>query len=284
MLYPRSKTPRVVAPLYVFIAAGILVAGLIVAHVPIPRGISQSILIVASPFLHGRDALVSRIHGMSESGESVDAVITERDALRTERAQLQRELYAAQTLAEENARLQRLLGRTREHEGSIPAAVILGPDYSPYDLFALDAGADDGVRERMLVLSPEGVAIGFIRDVRDSSSVASLFSASGVVTDALLEGTSTLHVLIEGDGGGMRFRIPRGIQVSPGMTLSAPDFTGALIGTVAHVSVTPEDAFQTVYVAPPEALYMLRYVLIDTTHAWSVPDPQLIDTANTRLP
>jgi hypothetical protein len=41
------------------------------------------------------------------------------------------------------------------------------------------------------------------------------------------------------------------------------------VGTVTHVSVNPEDAFQTLYVAAPTSIYTVRYVLVDTSHAWS---------------
>lgn len=271
MPYRLSKTHKLSKATYLFAVAFSVVAGLVVFDVPFPRIGTDLALRVARPVWEIRDVVSDRFTSREEYLTSIDELRAERNALLEERTQLQRENYSARALIEENHMLKTLVGRMTNDEGLIPASVILAPEYSPYDTFIIDAGADMGVREQMLILTPEGVVLGYVQDVHDKTAVGTLFSAHGVRTDVILAGTSTLHVTLEGKGGSMEIRVPRDLAVMPDTPVIVPGFSGARIGTVGHIQVSPEDAFQTIYVNSLDNIHTVRHVLIDTTEVWTQP-------------
>ena len=271
MPYQLSKTHSISRTAYLFAVAGSIVAGLVVFDVPFPRSGTELALRMARPLWEARDAVSSRFISQEQSTASADELRAERNALLDERTQLQRENYVARALIEENRMLKSLLGRIDGDAGLIPASVILAPEYSPYDTFIIDAGADMGVREQMLILTPEGVVLGYVRDVHNRTAVGTLFSAYDVRTDVVLAGTSTLHVTLEGKGGSMEIRVPRDLAVMPDTPVIVPGFSGARIGTVGHIQLSPEDAFQTIYVDSLDNIHRVRHVLIDTTEVWTPP-------------
>lgn len=269
MLY-QSLTPRnSTRSAYALAIAGIVVAVCIFFDVPFPRAGTDFARFVATPLWSLRDALGARMTHERDGRMSYDKLQTERAALVEELAQLRREAYVTNALREENRALMTLVGRAEDRGGTIPASVILDAAYSPYDTFIIDAGTGAGVRENMLVRTPEGLALGYVTRAAQDSSTVSLFSAAGVRTNVVLVGSSTLHATLEGRGGSMEIRFPRDSDIPLGTSVIVPSFSGAMVGTVTHVSVNPEDAFQTLYVAAPTTIYTVRYALVDTRHAWS---------------
>jgi hypothetical protein len=135
------------------------------------------------------------------------------------------------------------------------------------------------------VLSPEGFALGSVYRALETTSVITKFSAPTIKTDVLLAATTTVHTSMQGYGGStMVIRIPRDLSVEEGTKVLIPNFPGNPIGTVAHVELSPQDAYQTVYVSSPVNVYQVQYVFVDTTTSWSPTDTSTVQIATTTQP
>ena len=101
--------------------------------------------------------------------------------LSSERAELARDTLAlaaarVPTLEHENERLRKLLGLGSELKwGFIPAAALQGRGRAEDFTVTLSAGSNAGVRERSLVVAPEGV-VGLVQTVDPTMSLAILFA------------------------------------------------------------------------------------------------------------
>jgi len=124
----------------------------------------------------------------------------------------------------------------------------------------------------MLITTPEGNALGYISHALENSAFAKRFGGAGQKINVVIYASSTVHALLVGEGGGsMNTTLPRDVAINIGDPVMLQTFESHPLGTVVDIEVTPEDAFQTVWVRAPQNIYDTRYVLIDTTHTWQ-PD------------
>gem|GEM_PF-6315672 len=97
---------------------------------------------------------------------------------------------------------------------TVVARVVARPPVSPYDTLVIDAGAQHKLAAGMQVFSSTEVAIGVVKEVRDTSSVVALYSHSGEKTEVSIPSVAgTLRA--EGYGGGtIAVTVPHGIAVA----------------------------------------------------------------------
>ncbi len=281
MHYQRSNTSKKIAGYLLPLIPALIAVMLLVSQVPMPNAVTSSVHTLASPFWHARNVLRATVDATYTSLDSTEALVAENIALHNELSTMRRENFMARIHKRENDTLRQLLGRGEDPARLLTASILNDDIYSPYDSFIIDAGTADGVREHMLVLSPEGFAMGSVYRALDSTSIVTKFSAPTIETEVLLVGTSTIHTVLQGRGGDtMLIRVPRDLEVATDSEVLLPTFEGNPIGTVAVVEVTPQDAYQTVYVRSPVNIHQLQYVFVDTTHSWS-PEIPPTDIATT---
>jgi cell shape-determining protein MreC len=134
---------------------------------------------------------------------------------------------------------------------------------SPYGTFLIGAGARDGITVGSLVLSDaadHAVVVGTISDISaHTATVVELFAPQHSL-DALLDGAP---VIVKGTGGGnATAEVPNGIKVIPGDALTAPEFSGRVIGVVGHIDANPSNAAIEVSVGTPVNLASMQYVFV----------------------
>jgi len=281
MLYRYSKTTKKNRVLLVPIIPLLLVAILFLADVQMPRFLTNAAHGLATPLWVARDNVAGSFDGTVTSLESKRSLLQKNQQLEEELAALRREQHMAQILTQENERLRTLLGRVEDDAHLIPVSILNNAAFSPYDTFVIDLGVDDGVRPDMLVLSPEGTALGSVTKVLSSTSIVTRFSAPSQTFDAVLQASTTQHISLSGLGSGtMRASLPRDVEVREGDTVVLPSFTVAPIGLVKKIVAAPEDAYKILFIESPINIYQLRFVLLDTTHVWQVPKLDETDTGS----
>jgi cell shape-determining protein MreC len=273
MRYQHLKTTRklqkYLVPILPIVIAGVLVFG----KVPIPAFLTNATHALASPFWVLRDTLQKTSDATKTSFKGRETLVEENRVLLQELSQLRREVFLTRTLLADNNRLHGLLDRTISSESLVSASVIHGERFSPYDTFIVDLGADDGVRSGMLVVTPEGIAVGTISTTQEKTATVTQFSAPDMVVDAMLNATSSFHTVLRGYGSGtMRVSIPRDIEFAVDDIFVLPSFSTYPIGKIVSIEVAPEDAYKILYIRSPVNMYELRYVLIDTTTVWKQPE------------
>jgi hypothetical protein len=214
-----------------------------------------------------RETLRSNIQSSSRESENATSLVQQIELLHDEIATLRRENFASRNVIHDVNQLSRDVS-----DEYVVSPVLLDLRSSTLDVLTLAVGTSDGIRDRMLVTSPEGVAVGFIERAHSRYSQARLFSSADVTTNAILYGSTTLPVVLEGRGAGtMTLRIPKDIPLTTGMTVRLPTIHASALGEVVEVESTPEDAFQTAFVRSPIQQYELRYTHIEPMTVWEVP-------------
>jgi rod shape-determining protein MreC len=277
MHYQRSKTRKErmkrLLPVLPLLMAVLLLGG----AVAMPEGATSVARALATPFWTLRDGVSSYVAGAWGTMENRAALVAENEALREQLWVLERENYAATALTRDNEELRKLVGRIEAQPSLIAVAIRNDANTSPYDTFGIDRGEADGVRPDMLIISPEGVALGTVTTVDTKTARATRFSAPGALHDAVVQASSSLHIELMGIGAGtLRASVPRDLEVREGDIVVLPRFSSYPVGTVVSIEVAPEDAFQTLFVKSPVNHYTLRYGLLDpiaTTRAVQVPAP-----------
>ena len=256
-------------PLLAAFFAVVLISG--VVHMPQPVAtLGQG---AVAPLFGVRDTMRAAVVTLYGSLETKDALLYENEQLHRELTVLRRQSFMVDVLEQENARLQRLVGYVDATEGSIPASVIHGAGYAPFGSCIINVGAASGVREGMLVRTPEGVGVGAVVSVQDARAVVTLFSAAGMRTDAYLVRDTPMPVVVVGRGGEtMVVQLSRAADVSLGDLLMLPGIPGVPLGRVVQVDAAEEDAYQLAYVAPAVSNQELRDVLVDTAHLWQLAE------------
>lgn len=279
MRYQHLKTTRklqkYLVPILPIFIAGLLIFG----KVPMPAFLTNATHTLASPFWALRDSFSEKTDATRTSFKGKGTLVDENRALQQELSQLRREVFMTRTLLADNTRLHALLDRTTTSDSLVSASVIHGERFSPYDTFIIDLGAENGVRDGMLVLTPEGIAVGTISAIQEKTSTVTQFSAPNMIVDAILNATSSFHTVLRGYGSGtMRVSIPRDIEFAVDDTFVLPSFPTYPIGKIVSIEVAPEDAYKILYVRSPVNMYELRYVLLDTTTTWKQPELEEADT------
>ena len=200
----------------------------------------------------------------------------ENRALREEMERLRIEQAQTREAANQGQRLQALLGFKQQFISQTLAAQVLGSSGSDRSrILYLDKGSNDGVKEDMAVITPEGVVGKVLRADRNSSQVLAIndpTSGAGAVLEK-----SRLQGVVRGtDAGELRLRyvmVDEKVEVGERVLTSGGDRIypkGLPLGTVATVK-PGSDLFFEIRVEPAARLNRLEEVLIVTHIAEQAP-------------
>jgi rod shape-determining protein MreC len=283
MHYQRSKTRKQRVLQILTVGPLVLAVLLFLGTVNMPEGATGVARTLASPFWSLSDTLRGYVSGAWGVVDRRAALVAENEALREELWMLERENYVASSLVRDNEALRELVGRIEEQPSLIAVAIQNDANAVLYDSFSIDRGEEDGVREGMITISPEGVALGTVAHTEAHSARVSRFTAPGTVHSAVVQATSSVHIELAGIGAGtLRASVPRDLEIREGDTVVLPQFSSYPIGTVVAIEVTPEDAFQTLFVRSPVNTLELRYGLLDpiaaspATHVVPIETPETV--------
>ncbi|MDB5225352.1 MAG: Rod shape-determining protein MreC [Candidatus Adlerbacteria bacterium] len=186
---------------------------------------------------------------------------SEAVALRAELAAAQARLIDRDALYKENLDLKGRLGRNDTQTPRVLAGVLQRSPWVPYDTLLIDAGAAQGVAVGDWVSAGGQSLIGRVAEVQASTARVELFSAPGQVHQAMLGGTSTQPVAVEGQGGGsLQASVPAGTEVSVGDPIIFPGLGGGITALVSAVDARPGESFIVIYMRLPADPFALLYV------------------------
>lgn len=202
--------------------------------------------------------------------------------LREQNVELSMEIMRLKEAGFENLRLRRLLEfKDRSPFSYIPADVI-GRDLGrlPNTIW-IDVGLEDNVRERMPVVTPEGL-VGKILDVFPSTARVQLLLDRNCRVSAVIQRARRLAGIVEWKEGEM-FRlkyIPLRSDVEVGDTVVSSGMGGVFpkglqIGEVSWVSEEPGDLFREVTLRPSVDFSRLEEVFVVKTN-WPKP-PEMVE-------
>lgn len=145
---------------------------------------------------------------------------------------------------------------------TITARVLSKPPFTPYDIFIVDGGSDEGVLMGDLVYANDALVIGRVTKVTSHTSYVTLFS-SGNQTQEFLVSRTGVSVATAGMGGGnFALYIPKDFDIVVGDTLSEPSYDVGVVATVYAIDETSQNSFKRVYARVPKAIFQSKFVII----------------------
>ena len=201
---------------------------------------------------------------------SEQALIRENEQLKQELDEERADNVVFNELIVRNQELLQILGRDVAPD-FILAGVVKKPPFSPYDIYTIDAGSENGVTVGNIVQFSDFVALGRISDANPTASKVVLYSSASEETMVSINGET---YLAEGTGGGtFRIRAPRGAEITPGDVLSLPGYQTLSIGVVQDILVSPQDGFADVRATTPVNIQAVDLVRVS----------EALDIANTEI-
>ncbi len=166
------------------------------------------------------------------------------------------------SLQTESLQLKELLGKKVTSEPMILASVIIRPPRSPYDSIVIEGGENEGVHPGMIAYAELQYAIGRVTEVKERTSIVTLFSSSNQREDVLIGMSASSSLAIaEGRGGGNFYiKIPRNIEVHVGDPIVWPAANLVLLGTIEKIDADMGGTYSHIYFKSPINIQSLRYV------------------------
>ena len=142
----------------------------------------------------------------------------------------------------------------------VTAPVASSVRSSPYGTFLVGAGSADKITIGSKILTSTGFVIGTVSEVSEHSSLVKESFAPGAKLDVHLGGAEL--ELVGAGGSNATVKIPRGVDVKVGDTVSAPEYGGKPVGVVRHIDSDPASAYGVAYLSLPVNLSSLSFVYV----------------------
>ena len=238
---------------YVFL---VLVFGVILISL-----LRTPVLSIFAPLWRSENMMALGLRNFSQMIRSKDALVRENLDLHQKLASYEILKKTASSLQSTEEELLSLFGRNFSL-GSIVATVLVHPPETTYDVLVIDAGSSDGIKQGGKVFLPEGGVIGIISEVEENQSKVSLYSGSGIETNAYLE-RGNISIKLAGRGGGsFKLLLPRDVEIEVGDRVLLPSIRNELVGVVVEIVLAPTDSTKHVLVEGLANVNSLRFVVV----------------------
>ena len=201
---------------------------------------------------------------------SIVDILKENDSLRDERNGLLVEISRLGKVDEENSELRELLNFTKK-EGKIPvmAHVLAQVPESGRHTILLDRGSDDGLALDMPVIVGNGIMIGKIFKLSNTTSIALLLTDTRSHVGAIVQNSERTLGVVQGKRGlSLEMRlIPQNEEIKPGDIVVTSGIEplvpkGLVLGRVQEVQIEERNPFKNAIIVSPAALNRIEVVAL----------------------
>lgn len=212
---------------------------------------------LSSGVVETADGAKSALRGVASNKQDL---IEENQVLKNELARQSVDRQIQSSLIQRNNELLTELGRGGEVR-KVLAGVVKKPPFSPYDIYTVDAGTENGVAVGNLALFSDYVTLGQVSRVNTTGAKITLFSAPGKETEMIIGGQV---FTVRGQGGGsLEVRVPRDFDVEIGDVVTLPSYRLYAVGSIAGIDFRPQDSIKKLTIKVPvniEAVQVLSLV------------------------
>lgn len=216
----------------------------------------------AKPILITRSFVLNQTAFLTNFMRPKASLVEENNNLKDEVRGLRADLLFYDALAVEHQRLLQSFGRGEGLPRKI-AVVVVKPPQSPYDTIILDIGSVDGIAVDQSIFGSGNTALGRISSVEKNHSTATLFSNSGMESQAIVE-RSGMSIVVKGNGGGgFEARVPQDSDISLEDIIVLPGRIPAPLGRVVKIDSTPASSFKAISISSLANINYTRWVEVE---------------------
>ena len=178
--------------------------------------------------------------------------------------ELQTKIASYKLVEDEHAKLLSELGQKSPNETLLGHVLVLPPQ-SLYDTLIIDIGSAQGVQTGKRVFAGEHILLGEIVEVYENTAKAKLYSSPEQKYDVIIGiASSSVRAQAMGRGGGMfEALVPREAKIQVGDSVTVPEISTVVYGTVQYVITDPARAFDSVLFQSSIPLQSLRRVYVE---------------------
>lgn len=259
MNFRRSSQKKITRTRILLGVLFFLILTLILFKPAVPSFVTSSVHWIATPLLATTPMLSGVTDGVSSIFHSKQSLLLRIEELEQKVLEDELKSKTAEVIEQNYETLGALMARSL-NEHIIAGSVLLRPPQTTYDTLILDVGSANGVKKDMLVQSSEGVVLGTVVNVFDTTSVIELFSSHGRETVVHI-GKEQIEMIAKGRGGGnFEAEAPRTIPIAKGDIVVLPGFSPKTFAVVEEIIMRPSDAFQRILFKNPSNLFEIRMV------------------------
>lgn len=225
------------------------------------RIINRPALYIIRPFWEIRGQWGDWWGGLKAGFKEKKSLQNENVSLREKIMQLETDLALKKILEKENAALKADFSQ-EERQNFMLASIILRPPQTPYDIFIIDSGSEESVREGMQVSAFGHVLLGYVTDVFDNISKIKLISSFGEETNVFFETSQTPAIAIGLGGENFKIALSRAVKVEIGERVITFGRYPMLIGIVEKIEHQTTDPFQEIFFRLPVNIQYLNQVFL----------------------
>ncbi len=246
----------------------ILIGALIVLFLVVLIFRDFSFKIVSRPALYIIRPIFLMKAGFNGWWKEFKAVFLEKKNLQNENndfrekiMQLETKISLIQIQEKENEILKSAFS-AEERKNFLLAYIISRPPQTPYDMFIIDSGSENGVKEGMRVSGFGNVLLGYVADVFPKMSKVKLISSFGEETNVLLEFSGISAIAVGQGGENFEIMLPRLVKVDIGEKIMALGRQLMLVGIVEKIEHQSADPFQKILFRLPVNIQYLNQVFL----------------------
>lgn len=223
----------------------VAISAFVLLCAPVRIALSRGLYAIAPNMWHARAGAGEAEDGFFANFRIKRSLVYENTILHEEVARMQTQVLDRNLLEEKVLKLEEALGRAGS-DNRVSADVLAGPGQSPYDILAIDVGAEHGVSVGDPVVYAGAGVIGEIAEVYPSSAKVKLYSSGGE-EHAVLVGSKAIPGVAHGRGmGNFEAKLPKGSPVVVGDLAVVPGGT-LVLGVVGLVEEEPSLPFMNVF-------------------------------------
>lgn len=217
---------------------------------------------IGRPIWKAENSISQNIENNGYVIRTKSSVYHENENLLKENADLKISMVDYQILKNENIQLKELLGRIPADKKFTISNILTKPNYSPYDTIIIDLGLNSKVVVGDTVYANAEVPIGEVSAVYPDSSLITLYSNPGQVTEAMIDISNTSVELVGRGGGNFEMSIPIDLPYTKGSFVFLPNISSEVVAIIQDVISSPNDPIKKVLLSSPVNVQSLKWVFI----------------------
>lgn len=218
---------------------------------------------IGRPIWKIRNSTSDNLESTSYLFKTRASIFSENNNLLLENTRLRTSMIDYNILKEENLKLKELFDRVPPGKNLILANILTKPNYSLYDTVIIDIGTDDGLSVGQKVFSNEVTPIGKISIVYKDTSLVTLYTNPGEVTEVMIDGFNTNLELIGRGGGNFEMTIPIDLPFTNNTLVFLPNIESEIIAIIKDVISSPNDPVKKVLLISPINVQNLKWVFVN---------------------
>ncbi len=188
------------------------------------------------------------------------SVFLENQSLKTRNEELVLAMTDYQIIKKENEELKTILGKVNTKGSVVLGTILAKPNKSLYDTLVLDVGINNGVEIGDVVWAGMEFPLGKITVANEHTSVVTLFSSAGFVTDAQIDSTNTSVDLVGRGGNNFEISVPHDLNIPSGSFAVIPTLGSKIVAIVVDIIFDPHEPMNKIILKSPVNIQDLKWV------------------------